>query len=155
MPGALFEERFDGSDLGLHAGIAGEHRIDRLSRVRCEARLAPERLRAIPQGIPCRQVGRIGVRLEAMRGDAPAEFHERPRTETLHLRPQRIHGLAHPVAFVGGAGQAHTRRIVELRALACQSALKIDPLSACKTDPLSGTAEVVPVVNRGDPRGFV
>ena len=34
---------------------------------------------------------------------------------------------------------------------------KIDPLSACNIDPLSGTAEVVPVVNtaRGDPCGFV
>ena len=32
---------------------------------------------------------------------------------------------------------------------------KIDPLSACNIDPLSGTAEVVPVVNRGDPSGFV
>ena len=44
-----------------------------------------------------------------------------------------------------------------LRALiaACQSASKIDPLSACNIDPLSGTAEVVPVVNRGDPSGFV
>ena len=31
----------------------------------------------------------------------------------------------------------------------CQSASKIDPLSACNIDPLSGTAEVVPVVNRG------
>ena len=31
--------------------------------------------------------------------------------------------------------------------LACQS--------ACNIDPLSGTAEVVPVVNRGDPSGFV
>ena len=39
--------------------------------------------------------------------------------------------------------------------LMCQSASKIDPLSACNIDPLSGTAEVVPVVNRGDPRGFV
>ena len=37
----------------------------------------------------------------------------------------------------------------------CQSASKIDPLSACNIDPLSGTAEVVPVVNRGDPSGFV
>ena len=43
-----------------------------------------------------------------------------------------------------------TKRIVE-----CQSALKIDPLSACKIDPLRGTVEVVPVANRGDPRGFV
>ena len=44
-----------------------------------------------------------------------------------------------------------------LRALiaAYQSASKIDPLSACNIDPLSGTAEVVPVVNRGDPSGFV
>ena len=39
--------------------------------------------------------------------------------------------------------------------LMCQSALKIAPLSACKIDPLGGTAEVVPVANRGDPRGFV
>ena len=37
----------------------------------------------------------------------------------------------------------------------CQSAFNIDPLSACKFDPPSGTAEVVPVVNRGDLRGFV
>ena len=35
------------------------------------------------------------------------------------------------------------------------SASKIDPLSACNIDPLSGTAEVVSVVNRGDPSGFV
>ena len=27
--------------------------------------------------------------------------------------------------------------------------------SACTIDPLSGTAEVVPVVNRGDPSGLV
>ena len=39
--------------------------------------------------------------------------------------------------------------------LECQSASKIDPLSACNIDPLNGTAEVVPVVNRGDPSGFV
>ena len=39
--------------------------------------------------------------------------------------------------------------------LLCQSASKIDPLSACNIDPLSGTAEVVSVVNRGDPSGFV
>ena len=39
--------------------------------------------------------------------------------------------------------------------LSCQSASKIDPQSACNIDPLSGTAEVVPVVNRGDPSGFV
>ncbi len=32
-------------------------------------------------------------------------------------------------------------------AVGCQSASKIDPLSACNIDPLSGTAEVVPVVN--------
>ena len=37
----------------------------------------------------------------------------------------------------------------------CQSAFNIDPQSACKIDPLSDTAEVVPVANRGDPRGFV
>ncbi len=37
----------------------------------------------------------------------------------------------------------------------CQSAFNNDPLSACKIDPLRGTVEVVPVVNRGDPRGFV
>jgi len=38
---------------------------------------------------------------------------------------------------------------------ACQSALNIDPLSASNIDPLIGTVEVVPVVHRGDPRGFV
>ena len=37
----------------------------------------------------------------------------------------------------------------------CQSALKLDPNRRAKLTPLSGTAEVVPVVNRGDPRGFV
>ena len=37
----------------------------------------------------------------------------------------------------------------------CQSAFNIDPQSACKIDPLSDTAEVVPVVNRGTRRGFV
>jgi len=37
----------------------------------------------------------------------------------------------------------------------CQSALNIDPLSASNIDPLVGTMEVVPVVHRGDPRGFV
>ena len=41
------------------------------------------------------------------------------------------------------------------RFFVCQSASKFDPLSACNIDPLSGTAEVVPVVNRGDPCGFV
>lgn len=37
----------------------------------------------------------------------------------------------------------------------CQSALNFDPLSACNIDPLFGRVEVVPVVHRGDPRGFV
>ena len=118
VQGALFEEGSDRSDLGLHAGIAGEHRIDRLTRVRCEPRLAPECLGAIPQSPPCRQVDRIGVRLEALPGDAPAELHERPRAEPLHLRPQRVHGLAHPFAFVGCAGQPDACRIVELRSFA-------------------------------------
>ena len=118
VQGALFEEGSDRSDLGLHAGIAGEHRIDRLTRVRCEPRLAPECLGAIPQSPPWRQVDRIGVRLEALPGDAPAELHERPRAEPLHLRPQRVHGLAHPFAFVGGAGQPDACRIVELRSFA-------------------------------------
>ena len=118
MQGPLFEESFDGSDLGLHAGTAGEHRIDRLPRFRCKPRLAPERLGASPQSRPCRQVDRIGVRVKALPGDAPVEFHERPRTEPLHVRPQRVHGLAHPFAFVGCAGQPHARRIVELRSLA-------------------------------------
>ena len=40
----------------------------------------------------------------------------------------------------------------------CQSAFNLDPRSACKTDPperhVRGTVEVVPVANRGDPRGF-
>ena len=35
------------------------------------------------------------------------------------------------------------------RLLDCQSAFNIDPRSACKIDPLGGTAEVVPVANRG------
>ena len=37
----------------------------------------------------------------------------------------------------------------------CQSALNIDPLSASNIDPSCGREEVVPVVHRGDPRGFV
>ncbi len=37
----------------------------------------------------------------------------------------------------------------------CQSALNFDPRSASNIDPLIGTVEVVPVVHRGDPRGFV
>ena len=45
--------------------------------------------------------------------------------------------------------------MISALALGCQSAFKFDPLSACNIDPLSGTAEVVPVVNRGDPCGFV
>ena len=36
----------------------------------------------------------------------------------MHVRPQRVHGLAHPFAFVGGAGEPHARRTVELRPLA-------------------------------------
>ena len=31
----------------------------------------------------------------------------------------------------------------------------MNPNRRAKLPPLSGTAEVVPVVNRGDPRGFV
>ena len=42
-----------------------------------------------------------------------------------------------------------------LRRLYCQSALNFDPLSASNIDPSFGTVEVVPVVHRGDPRGFV
>ncbi len=38
---------------------------------------------------------------------------------------------------------------------ACQSALNLDPLSASNIDPSCGIEEVVPVVHRGDPRGFV
>ena len=37
----------------------------------------------------------------------------------------------------------------------CQSALNFDPLSASNIDPSCGREEVVPVVNRGAPRGFV
>ena len=37
----------------------------------------------------------------------------------------------------------------------CQSALNRDPLSASKIDPPDFVMEVVPVVHRGDPRGFV
>ena len=40
-------------------------------------------------------------------------------------------------------------------AAVCQSALNFDPLSASNIDPPFGTVEVVPVVHRGDPRGFV
>jgi len=36
----------------------------------------------------------------------------------------------------------------------CQSAFKVDPESACNIDPSGGWMEVVPVVHRGDPRGF-
>ena len=37
----------------------------------------------------------------------------------------------------------------------CQSALNFDPLSASNIDPSCGGEEVVPVVNREAPRGFV
>ncbi len=37
----------------------------------------------------------------------------------------------------------------------CQSALNFDPLSASNIDPSCVVEEVVPVVHRGDPRGFV
>ena len=37
----------------------------------------------------------------------------------------------------------------------CQSALNFDPLSASNIDPSCGREEVVQVVHRGDPRGFV
>ena len=50
---------------------------------------------------------------------------------------------------------AHAQESLGSALARCQSASKIDPLSACNIDPLSGTAEVVPVVNRGDPSGFV
>ena len=177
VQGALFEESSDGSDLGLHAGIAGEHRIDLLPRFRCKPRLAPERLGASPQSPPCRQVDRIGVLFKALRGNAPAEFHERLRAEPLRFRPKCVHGLAHPFAFVGYAGQPDACRIVELRSLAlaeqpeplaAKLLRRVDPLvqrvkrlsiltpdRRAKLTPLSGTAEVVPVANRGDPRGFV
>ena len=36
----------------------------------------------------------------------------------------------------------------------CQSAFKVDPESACNIDPPGSWMEVVPVVHRGDPRGF-
>ena len=64
-------------------------------------------------------------------------------------------GVHQPAAVLRGAGAE--RRVDRIGVLdhGCQSALKIDPLSACKTDPLGGTVEVVPVANRGDPRGFV
>ncbi len=39
--------------------------------------------------------------------------------------------------------------------IGCQSALNLDPLSASNIDPSCGGEEVVPVVHRGDPRGFV
>ena len=46
-------------------------------------------------------------------------------------------------------------RVRGIATSACQSALNIDPLSASNIDPSCGREEVVPVVHRGDPRGFV
>jgi len=46
-------------------------------------------------------------------------------------------------------------RLQRRRSDICQSALNFDPLSASNIDPPFGTVEVVPVVHRGDPRGFV
>ena len=72
---------------------------------------------------------------------------------------RELTGLSAPVE-TAATQQARQQDIVSradslIVSTTCQSALKIDPLSACKTDPLGGTAEVVPVANRGDPRGFV
>ena len=48
--------------------------------------------------------------------------------------------------------------LTRVRDKGCQSAFNLDPRSACKIDPperhVRGTVEVVPVANRGDPRGF-
>ena len=47
-----------------------------------------------------------------------------------------------------GAGRYNKRLLVNRHSI-------LTPNRRAKLTPLSGTAEVVPVVNRGDPRGFV
>ncbi len=65
--------------------------------------------------------------------------------------PGPAQGRSRAVGLRNPSGWDRDRRRSPL--VVCQSALKIDPLSACKVDPLSGTVEVVPVVHRRDPRG--
>ena len=48
-----------------------------------------------------------------------------------------------------------TRPKYERDLLRVKRLLILTPDRRAKLTPLSGTAEVVPVVNRGDPRGFV
>ena len=78
------------------------------------------------------------ARLETLLFEAGIESNESSKIEALRKEIARLRkALVAPVARQ------------------CESASKIDPLSACNIDPLNGTAEVVPVVNRGDPSGFV
>ena len=65
------------------------------------------------------------------------------RIETIPLAIPHDHG-GPPPAWGGQAWQGLTILLV------CQSACKIDPPER----HLRGTVEVVPVANRGDPRGF-
>ena len=59
-------------------------------------------------------------------------------------------GRRHRVArLMRGNGLSPKRKQKFKKTTDCQSAWNFDPLSACNIDPLSGTAEVVPVVNRG------
>ena len=60
-------------------------------------------------------------------------------------RPART---AHPSSPVRGETAAASRLIVKRLSI-------LTPDRRAKLTPLSGTAEVVPVANRGDPRGFV
>ena len=109
------------------------------------------------------------VRLETLLSEAGNGSSETGAIEALGKEVARLReALAKPEAVEDPAGwrsgeagrdpasrEEAQRLRATIRALRCQSASKIDPLSACNIDPLSGTAEVVSVVNRGDPSGFV
>ena len=47
--------------------------------------------------------------------DVPVVFHERLRAEALRLVAERVHGLAHELAFLRRAGEPDAGRIVELQ----------------------------------------
>ena len=96
---------------------------------------------------------RNGARLRSQPiGRWPATVFNQASDNTAEPGEKRLGGRS-------ARGRRQVRRNLPIQAQChtpnCQSASKFDPLSACNIDPLSGTAEVVPVVNRGDPCGFV
>ena len=65
--------------------------------------------------------------------------------DVIETEPERLREVT-------GIGKVRAKRITD----ACVNRLSIlTPNRRAKLTPLSGTAEVVPVANRGDPRGFV